>query len=110
LIASNDNVGVNASCRNDRTATCDLNWGGGKPERQIWVQSTGGGGSGTFGARAKGILTASATDNSDPSSVPETQTIKVEMLTHQVCTQLLVHNTAAERPSRSACGMTSHAW
>lgn len=76
LIRENADLGVNASCRNDSTATCDLNWGGGKPERMIWVQSTGGGGSGTFGAKS---LLAKA-GASDPAEPPLTAKVTVQLV------------------------------
>lgn len=45
---ANSNKGSNASCRDDKTCTCDVSWAGGQQERVVYDQSTGGGGSGTF--------------------------------------------------------------
>ena len=91
LLYDNQDLGVNASCRNDSTATCDLNWGGGKPERYIWVQATNGGGSGTFGVKS---LQAMANGASDPGVRAETAQITVQLVDHQALTPAQVKELA----------------
>ncbi|MCF7969024.1 MAG: hypothetical protein K9K68_07660 [Methylococcaceae bacterium] len=59
---ANSNVGSNASCRDDKTCTCENAWAGGQQERLVYDQSTGGGGSGTFvvqSARASTVMAQS---------------------------------------------------
>lgn len=45
---ANSNVGVNDSCRDDSSCTCNTAWAGGEQEREIYNQATGGSGSGTY--------------------------------------------------------------
>lgn len=64
-VKANSDVGVNASCRDDATCTCDTAWGGGLAERDLWDQATGTGGSGTFVGTQSVKAAALGDDNGD---------------------------------------------
>jgi hypothetical protein len=76
----NSNVGVNDSCRDDSSCTCNTAWAGGEQEREIWNQATGGSGSGSF-TSVKSIRVASASPSSDADTprTPESYTVSLRL-------------------------------
>jgi MAC/Perforin domain. len=77
---ANSNVGVNDSCRDDSSCTCNTAWAGGEQEREIWNQATGGSGSGSFtGVKSIRAASASSSTESDMLESPETYTISVRL-------------------------------
>ena len=77
---ANSNVGVNDSCRDDSSCTCNTAWAGGEQEREIWNQATGGSGSGSYtGVKSIRAASASSSTESDMLESTETYTISVRL-------------------------------
>ena len=77
---ANSNVGVNDSCRDDSSCTCNTAWAGGEQEREIWNQATGGSGSGSYtGVKSVRAASASSATDSEMFESPEMFTISVRL-------------------------------
>lgn len=76
---ANSNVGVNDSCRDDSSCTCNTAWAGGEQEREIWNQATGGGGSGSY-TGTRSVRAASAAVESEAESENKAGTYTVTVL------------------------------
>lgn len=75
---ANSNVGVNDSCRDDSSCTCNTAWAGGEQEREIWNQATGGGGSGSYtGTRSVRAASAAAQAEAESENNAGTYTVTV---------------------------------
>ena len=75
---ANSNVGVNDSCRDDSSCTCNTAWAGGEQEREIWNQAKGCSGSGSFtGIRSVKASTVSVMAEAENEATAVTYTVTV---------------------------------
>jgi len=99
---ANSNKGSNASCRDDKTCTCDLSWAGGQQERLVYDQSTGGGGSGTFvtpsSVRAMANTSkVTATEDDATSDNPTEYALTVTVKDQHALTESQIQNQQKKR-------------
>jgi MAC/Perforin domain len=75
---ANSNVGVNDSCRDDSSCTCNTAWAGSEQEREIWNQATGSSGSGSFtGIRSVRAGSVSPEGETENEAIAETYTVTI---------------------------------